>query len=107
MHMTDKVAIVTGASMWMGYTMARLLAEKGAFVIMADIDDEGRNRALAIGDKAIYKHTDVTQDEDIDTCLRLCHEKFGRLDYLINLACTYADNGIASTRAEWLNALNV
>ena len=34
-------------------------------------------------------------------------ERFGRLDFLVNLACSYVDNGLASTRAEWLTTLNV
>jgi NAD(P)-dependent dehydrogenase (short-subunit alcohol dehydrogenase family) len=33
--------------------------------------------------------------------------RFGRIDFLVNVACTYLDNGAASTRAEWLEALDV
>jgi NAD(P)-dependent dehydrogenase (short-subunit alcohol dehydrogenase family) len=32
---------------------------------------------------------------------------FGRVDALVNLACTYTDDGAASGRAEWQQALNV
>jgi hypothetical protein len=32
---------------------------------------------------------------------------FGRLDFVINNACSFADNGAASTRAQWLESLNV
>jgi NAD(P)-dependent dehydrogenase (short-subunit alcohol dehydrogenase family) len=34
-------------------------------------------------------------------------ERFGRVDYLVNLACSYVDNGIASSRSEWLQSFDV
>ena len=33
--------------------------------------------------------------------------RFGRLDVLVNLACTYLDDGFSSSRADWLAALDV
>ncbi|MCT7294473.1 SDR family oxidoreductase, partial [Rhodococcus sp. PAE-6] len=32
---------------------------------------------------------------------------FGRVDHLVNLACTYLDDGAVSGRSDWLTALNV
>src|SRR5690606_27356078 len=32
---------------------------------------------------------------------------FGRVDFLVNVACTYLDNGAETTRADWLRALDV
>src|SRR5690606_30902159 len=34
-------------------------------------------------------------------------QRFGGIDFLINSACTYADQGEASTREEWLDAFNI
>jgi NAD(P)-dependent dehydrogenase (short-subunit alcohol dehydrogenase family) len=34
-------------------------------------------------------------------------DRFGRIDFLVNVACSYLDNGAASTRAEWLESLDV
>jgi NAD(P)-dependent dehydrogenase (short-subunit alcohol dehydrogenase family) len=34
-------------------------------------------------------------------------DRFGRIDFLMNVACSYLDNGAASTRAEWLESLDV
>jgi NAD(P)-dependent dehydrogenase (short-subunit alcohol dehydrogenase family) len=34
-------------------------------------------------------------------------EATGRLDYLVNVACTYLDNGADTTRADWLKAFDV
>lgn len=34
-------------------------------------------------------------------------DRFGRIDFLMNVACSYLDKGAASTRAEWLESLDV
>src|SRR5205823_3327282 len=34
-------------------------------------------------------------------------ERFGGIDILVNLACSYVDDGLASPRADWLESLNV
>ncbi len=34
-------------------------------------------------------------------------QRWGRIDLVINLACTYLDQGIASDRSEWLRALDI
>ena len=34
-------------------------------------------------------------------------ERHGRLDFLVNVAATYLDNGAATSRADWLKAFDV
>jgi NAD(P)-dependent dehydrogenase (short-subunit alcohol dehydrogenase family) len=55
----------------------------------------------------VFLRTDITEDEQIDACIAATVEQFGGVDCLVNVACTYLDNGIDSTRDEWLTALNV
>ncbi|MCB2062492.1 MAG: SDR family oxidoreductase [Novosphingobium sp.] len=103
-----KVAIVTGASTLIGQGVVRAFAEAGACVVMADIADEpGMAAAAEMGDKVRYLHTDVTDDAAIDACISFAEETFGGLDFLVNLASTYLDNGVATSRADWLASLNV
>ncbi|MEJ2410858.1 MAG: SDR family oxidoreductase [Novosphingobium sp.] len=52
-------------------------------------------------------HTDVTDDAAIDACIAFAEETFGGLDILVNLASTYLDNGVSTSRADWLASLNV
>ncbi|WP_420223269.1 SDR family oxidoreductase [Pigmentiphaga litoralis] len=104
----DKVAIVTGSTSGIGADIARALREAGCRVVLAGIDDAaGAALAATFDDGVIYQHTDVTVDADIDACLAATQAAYGRLDILVNNACIYADKGIASTREEWLNTLNV
>lgn len=108
--LTDKVAIVTGGATMIGAAVVRAFREAGVRVTLADIDAEGGARAVAdAGDDARvwFRRTDVTDDAQVRACADETAERFGRLDFLVNLACSYVDNGLASTRAEWLTTLNV
>jgi len=102
-----KTAIVTGGATLIGVKVAEAFAAAGVNVIIADIAEEaGAQAAADIGERARFQKTDVTVDADIDACIAAATDAFGGVDFLVNLACTYLDNGIASTREEWLTALN-
>jgi NAD(P)-dependent dehydrogenase (short-subunit alcohol dehydrogenase family) len=67
-------AIVTGGASGLGAATARLLAENGAGVVVADVqDDKGETLAKEIG--GVYAHTDVTSTDEIiaatDTALAM------------------------------------
>ena len=105
-ELADKVAIVTGGATLIGAKVAAALAAAGAQVVIADIDNAGQTAADELGDAVLFKHTDVTQDADLDACVAVALDNFGGLDIVVNVAATYLDNGLASTRDEWLTALN-
>jgi NAD(P)-dependent dehydrogenase (short-subunit alcohol dehydrogenase family) len=105
---SKSVAIVTGASTLIGESVVRALAARGCAVVMVDIaDDAGRAIAATLGERVAYIHADVTRDEDIDAAIALARSRFGGLDFLVNVACTYLDNGTETTREDWLTGLNV
>jgi NADP-dependent 3-hydroxy acid dehydrogenase YdfG len=87
---TGKVVVITGASSGIGEATARLLAERGARVVLGarrteridDIADEIRNG----GGVAITWRTDVTQPEDLVRLVGAAVDEFGRLDVLVNNA---------------------
>jgi hypothetical protein len=91
-----------------GWKTALALKERGANIVLADIaEEEGERVAEELGQDVFFQRTDITDDEQIDACIVATTQRFGGVDYLINVACTYLDNGIDSTRDEWLTALNV
>ncbi|MGE4325281.1 MAG: SDR family oxidoreductase [Pseudodonghicola sp.] len=100
-----KVAIVPGASTKIGQAVVRALRAAGVRVMAADID-VANGKALET-DGVIFKETDIRHDDQIEALVAATKEAFGRIDFLVNVACTYLDNGAESTRAEWLDALNV
>ncbi|MCI4643226.1 MAG: glucose 1-dehydrogenase [Hyphomonadaceae bacterium] len=105
---SGKTVIVTGASTLIGEAAVRAFNAEGCNVVMADINDEdGQAVANAIGGNVRYLHTDVTRDADIDACINLATQTFGGVDFLINIASVYLDNGLDTSREDWLTALNV
>ncbi|MGH7004495.1 MAG: SDR family NAD(P)-dependent oxidoreductase, partial [Alphaproteobacteria bacterium] len=107
-RLDGKTAIVTGATRSIGEYIARGLHAAGAAVMVTGIDDApGAAVAATLGGRAAYRHTDVESDEQIEACLADTKKHFGRLDILVNCACSYLDSGIATPRADWLVALNV
>lgn len=106
--LNNKVAIVTGASTLIGEGLTRAFVEAGVRVVMADINSEaGQPIADSLKGKAAFIRTDITNDKDIDACIAFTEKTFGGVDFLVNLACTYLDNGIKTNREDWLTSLNV
>lgn len=103
-----KVAIVTGASQGLGADIAKVLADDGAQVVLVGRGGEAGNAVAAgIGHRAVFFEADVTSDEAIDQCVGFTTKTFGRIDILVNNACSYADQGLASSREQWFQTLNV
>ncbi|MBK6317664.1 MAG: SDR family oxidoreductase [Dehalococcoidia bacterium] len=82
-----KVAVITGAASGIGAATARLFVAEGAKVVLADIQDErGARMVEELGPSASYRHTDVTNEDDIEGAVGHAVEKFGRLDVMFNNA---------------------
>lgn len=85
-----RVALVTGGGSGIGRATAVALAEAGAAVVLADIDDAaaaGTVRLVeASGGRAASVHTDVTRQEDLERMVAFTEETFGGLDVFHNNA---------------------
>lgn len=103
-----KVAIVTGGATLIGAALVDAFVEEGVRVAVADIDEAG-GRALADrhGEGVLFEPVDITDDNAIERFVAATADRFGGIDFLINLACTYVDDGIGSGRAHWTTALDV
>jgi 3alpha(or 20beta)-hydroxysteroid dehydrogenase len=81
------VAIVTGAAGGQGAAEARLLVDRGARVLVGDIDDDaGEKLAAELGDRAIYQHLDVRAEDDWRAALDAAVSAFGTVNGLVNNA---------------------
>ena len=106
--LSGKAAIVTGGATLIGAAVVRALHEAGVRVALADIDAAGGARVAAeCGEGVWFRATDITDDAQVQACADEAAARFGRLDFLVNLACSYVDDGLNSGRADWLTALNV
>lgn len=85
-----KVVLITGASSGIGEATARLLAQRGAHVVLgARRTDKLEVLAGAIqaeGGSVRYRRLDVTRLDDVRAFVGFAHETFGRVDVIINNA---------------------
>ncbi len=104
----DKVAIVSGGATLIGAGVAKAFVEAGTRVAILDIDAAGGERVAAeLGERALFVRTDITDDAQVAVAVAQVVRHFGGVDFLVNLACTYLDDGFKSGRRDWLAALDV
>ncbi len=85
-----KIAIVTGAGSGMGEAIAKLFAEKGIKVVLADFNEESLKRVTSEiekkGSQALAVLADVSKKEDLENLVEKTVSTFGTVDFLINNA---------------------
>src|SRR4051812_21584934 len=98
-----KVAIVTGAGQGIGRAYALRFAQEGAQVAVADLNDENASTvAKEIGDEAIAVHVDVADEQSTLDMARTVHERWGRIDVLVNNAGIFYDLEHGNDTLEYL-----
>lgn len=90
MGITGKVVVITGASSGIGRATAKLLAERGAFVVLGARREDALVAVVAeitaAGGKAVHKVIDVRQRRDLEALVALAIELGGKLDVMVNNA---------------------
>lgn len=85
--LSGKVIVVAGGAGRICATACGALADHGARVVVADVDeDAGRAVADACGEAAVYEPLDVTDDGSIARLFERVDDRFGRLDVQVNAA---------------------
>lgn len=104
----DRVAIVTGGASGLGAGLVHALVAADAKVVSADIlEEQGAAIARQQGPRCQFLRTDLCSDADIERLVAFTVGRFGGIDFLINSACTYADEGMEADRAAWKNGFDV
>lgn len=84
--LTGKVAFVTGGGGAIGSAMARLMADNGAAIAVADVNGAAASAVAASLPRAIPLVFDIREPEAAEAAVHDCVAAFGRLDILINNA---------------------
>ena len=108
----DRIAVVTGGASGIGRALCLQLAERGAQVVVADLNSAGAAEVVAeiqrSGGKAEAHSVDVTNWEAVDAFTSGVATAHGRIDYLFNNAgIGVAGEECDVTLADWQRVLAV
>lgn len=88
--LSERVAIISGASSDMGDAIAKRYAEAGARVVLADIAEAGMERTRSaledLGHAAICRVVDVGRQSEVEALVEFAREHFGGVDVMANIA---------------------
>lgn len=87
MSIAGKCALITGGAAGIGSAIADLFAERGARVVVADLDETGAQaKAKALGDQHVSVRLDVADPESVESAVAEALERVGAIDILVNSA---------------------
>ena len=112
--MKGKTAIVTGASSGIGRATAVKFAERGATVVVADVDAEGGTEVAeacsALSPSSLFRDHDVAQEESWIGLIDAVTDAFGGVDILVNNAGVALGGPLVDTTIEdwrWVMGINL
>ncbi len=111
--LSGRVCIVTGGAQGLGLAMAQAVADAGADIVLADInqplaEQSAKEIAQSSGVTACAIQTDVTKEDSVNALVEQVLARFGRIDCLINNAgiCVH-ESAENMSYADWSKVIDV
>ena len=83
----NKGAVITGAASGIGKAIATAFIEAGASVVLCDLNEKALDAAAReLGERAIGRVTDVSDEIQVEAAVRAARAAFGSLDVVVNCA---------------------
>jgi 3-oxoacyl-[acyl-carrier protein] reductase len=112
LELTGKVALVTGAAQGIGKAVALLLAQRGADIILSDINlekaEESSKEIATLGRSAMAIRANVAVVEEVEKMVQAIIERFGKIHILVNNAGIARDKLLLRmTEEDWDLVLDI
>ncbi|HUJ01708.1 MAG TPA: SDR family NAD(P)-dependent oxidoreductase, partial [Usitatibacter sp.] len=86
MQISNNVFLVTGGGSGLGAATAKMIADEGGKVVIADVADAGDWVAKQLGGSARFVKCDVTDEASMQAAVDACVSSFGAIHGLVNCA---------------------
>lgn len=90
MELEGKIAVVTGGANGVGKGIVQTLAQRGANIVVADLDEQAAKQTAAeverMGRECVAVRADVGEMREVDGIITSALTVFGRVDFLVNNA---------------------
>jgi len=90
LRLHDRVAIITGGAQGIGRAIGLLLAQNGAHIVIADINDNQAGKTAQeialLGRKSLAVKVDVSNFSEAENLGKTVFDAFGQIDILVNNA---------------------
>ena len=111
-RLDKKIAFVTGAGSGIGEQIARIFAQQGAYVILADVRQDAAGRVAgeiqAAGGNARAQQLDVAEELQVRAAIEQVAAREGRLDILVNNAgISHVGNILETSLEDWERVMRV
>lgn len=105
LHLSGKVAVVSGAALGIGYQIVRLLLAEGATVVAGDLDPTPLNGL----EKVTVVQADLSTAEGCQALIDAAIEQHGTVDILVNNVgiFPYRDGFLSTTEEDWRRTIDI
>jgi NAD(P)-dependent dehydrogenase (short-subunit alcohol dehydrogenase family) len=112
MQLKGKLAVITGAATGIGQATARLFAQEGAQVVIADVNEEDSQKTVddinSENGKAWFVRTDVSRAEEMEALMKSAAERMGGIDVIFNNAGAQRSGAVTDfEESEWDLLMNI
>ena len=87
MEFASAKAVISGSASGLGFATAKRVIDAGGHVALLDINDEqGEKSSAELGDRAIYVHTDVANEADVQDAIKKANKFMDGITLAVNCA---------------------